>query len=78
MATAISGELEDSGGDCEIGTAKSSYVGIASLNTSVRDNKNLLEIRLERADFNVGYNLSQDECDHLLMIISPRLSRVCD
>ena len=40
MATANSGELEDSGGDCEIHTAKSSYVGIASLNNSVRDNKN--------------------------------------
>ena len=29
------------------GATKSSYVGIASLNTSVRDKKNLLEIRLD-------------------------------
>ena len=40
------------------GTTKSSYVGIASLNTSVRDNKNLLEIRLERSAFSVSFNLS--------------------
>ena len=45
---------------------KSSYVGIASLNTSVRDNKNLLEIRLDRNDYNIGFNLSQSELDHLL------------
>ena len=49
-----------------VGSSKSSYVGIASLNTSVRDNKNLLEIRLERSDFSVSFNLSQVERDHLL------------
>ena len=54
------------GGGADGGTAKSSYVGIASLNTSVRDNKNLLEIRLDRSDFNVSFNLSQTERDHLL------------
>ena len=48
------------------GPAKSSYVGIASLNTSVRDKKNLLEIRLERTGFKVNFNLSQGELDHLL------------
>ena len=48
------------------GQTRSSYVGIASLNTSVRDNKNLLEIRLERRDFNVSFNLVQAELDHLL------------
>ena len=48
------------------GTTKSSYVGIASLNTSVRDNKNLLEIRLDRSNFNVSFNLTQVERDHLL------------
>ena len=48
------------------GAVKSSYVGIASLNTSVRDNKNLLEIRLDRSDFSVSFNLSQTERDHLL------------
>ena len=48
------------------GTAKSSYVGIASLNTSVRDKKNLLEIRLDRCDNNVNFNLAQLELDHLL------------
>ena len=46
--------------------SKASYVGIASLNTSVRDKKNLLEIRLDRSDFNVNFNLSQGELDHLL------------
>ena len=49
-----------------MGPSKSSYVGIASLNTSVRDNKNLLEIRLERSAFSVSFNLSQVELDHLL------------
>ena len=49
-----------------LGASKSSYVGIASLNTSVRDKKNLLEIRLDRSDFNVNFNLSQGELDHLL------------
>ena len=48
------------------GATKSSYVGIASLNTSVRDKKNLLEIRLDRCDFSVNFNLSQVELDHLL------------
>ena len=48
------------------GGTRSSYVGIASLNTSVRDKKNLLEIRLERRDFNVNFNLTQPEMDHLL------------
>ena len=47
-------------------TSKASYVGIASLNTSVRDKKNLLEIRLERNDVSVNFNLNQAELDHLL------------
>ena len=34
------------GGGTSAVPARSSYVGIASLNTSVRDKKNLLEIRL--------------------------------
>ena len=41
-------------------------VGIASLNTSIRDKKNLLEIRLDRSDFSINFNLSQGELDHLL------------
>ena len=49
-----------------LGGSKSSYVGIASLNTSVRDKKNLLEIRLQRSDFNVNFKLFQPELDHLL------------
>ena len=40
--------LGGGGLDGKDGHTKSSYVGIASLNTSVRDKKNLLEIRLER------------------------------
>ena len=75
MASAPSGHVGAWGGPPGLGgggvygaggPAKSSYVGIASLNTSVRDNKNLLEIRLDRSDFNVSYNLSQPERDHLL------------
>ena len=54
------------GGPNGPGATKSSYVGIASLNTSVRDKKNLLEIRLDRSDFNVNFNLVQTELDHLL------------
>ena len=54
----------NSGGSFSAG--KLSYLGIASLNTSVRDEKNLLEIRLDREDYNVGYSMSQEECDHLL------------
>ena len=38
----------------------------SSLNISVRDKKNLLEIRLERNNLNVNFNLSQGELDHLL------------
>ena len=54
------------GGQDGPGVSKSSYVGIASLNTSVRDKKNLLEIRLDRKDFSVSFNLGQPELDHLL------------
>ena len=54
------------GGGGPDGLKKSSYVGIASLNTSVRDKKNLLEIRLERSDFEVNFSLTQVELDHLL------------
>ena len=54
------------GGGGQVGATKSSYVGIASLNTSVRDKKNLLEIRLDRSDFSVNFNLAQPELDHLL------------
>ena len=48
------------------GSSKSSYVGIACLNTSVRDKKNLLDIRLEMTEFNVNFNLSHVDLDHLL------------
>ena len=58
--------LGGGGSDGRDGPTKSSYVGIASLNTSVRDKKNLLEIRLERSGFNVNFNLAQGELDHLL------------
>ena len=51
-----------------LGSNKSSCVGIAALNTSVKDNKNLLEIRLERSAFSVSFNLSQVELVHLLTI----------
>ena len=54
------------GGTGPPGGSKPSYSGIASLNTSVRDKKNLLEIRLERNDTSVNFNLNQTELDHLL------------
>ena len=60
------GDIPGPGGGGTTSQPKSSYVGIASLNTSVRDNKNLLEIRLDRSDFNVSFNLNQAELDHLL------------
>ena len=41
-------------------------MGIASLNKSVRDKKNLLEIRLERSDFEVNFSPTRVERDHLL------------
>ena len=47
-------------------SSRSSYAGIASLNTSVRDKKNLLEIRLEQSTQTVSFNLTQDELDQLL------------
>ena len=59
------GPTGQGGGGLDVPT-KSSYVGIASLNTSVRDKKNLLEIRLERNAFSVNFNLAQQELDHLL------------
>ena len=48
------------------GSTKAASAIISSLNTSVRDKKNLLEIRLERNDLNVNFNLTQGELDHLL------------
>ena len=42
------------------GPTRSSYVGISSLNTYVRDKKNLLEIRLERKDCSVNFNPIRD------------------
>ena len=46
-----------------------SYAGIASMNTSVRDRKNLLEIRLERNTTDVSFNLNQEELDYLLSML---------
>ena len=47
------------------GTGGPTYSSIASINTSVRDNKNLLEIRLERQEGST-FNLSMQEIEHLL------------
>ena len=48
------------------------------MNTSVRDKKNLLEIRLERNDFNVNFNLSQVELNHLLERLGIDISHFLD
>ena len=53
------------GGGNGIG-GRGSYAGIASINTSVRDNKNVLEVRLERDEGNKFY-LSISEIESLLV-----------
>ena len=45
---------------------RGSYAGIASINTSVRDNKNVLEVRLERTE-EARFNLSISETESLLV-----------
>ena len=46
--------------------AKKSYSGIASINKSVRENKNILEVRLERAE-GARFNLTAVETEGLLV-----------
>ena len=67
--TGSGGSSLDPGGGAPrgAGDSKANYAAIASLNTSVRDKKNLLEIRLERRDLNIPFNLSQEELDYLLV-----------
>ena len=48
------------------GVGLGSYAGIASINTSVRDNKNVLEIRLEKTE-ETRFNLSNSEIESLLV-----------
>ena len=48
------------------GGGRGSYAGIASINTSVRDNKNVLEVRLERSE-SARFNLSMQETESLLV-----------
>ena len=43
-----------------------SYARITSINTSVRDQKNVLEIRLERSE-NAKFNLTMEETERLLV-----------
>ena len=62
---------ESGGGGCERtgkpgGGSRGSYAGIASINTSVRDTKNILEVRLERSE-NAKFNLSMSETESLLV-----------
>ena len=54
------------GGPGRPGGGRGSYAGIASINTSVRDNKNVLEVRLERSE-NARFNLSMQETENLLV-----------
>ena len=48
------------------GGGRGSYAGIASINTSVRENKNILEVRLEKTD-GARFNLSMPETESLLV-----------
>ena len=48
------------------GGFRGSYAGIASINTSVRDTKNILEVRLEKSE-NARFNLSMSETESLLV-----------
>ena len=48
------------------GPGTTSYVSIASINNSVRDEKNVLEIRLEKSE-NARLNLSMEETERLLV-----------
>ena len=48
------------------GGGRGSYAGIASINTSVRDKKNVLEVRLERTE-DAKFNLSTTETESLLV-----------
>ena len=54
--------IEPGGG----GAGRGSYAGIASINTSVRDDKNVLEVRLERTE-EAKFNLSLAETESLLV-----------
>jgi hypothetical protein len=54
------------GGPGRPGGGRGSYAGIASINTSVRDNKNVLEVRLEKTE-NARFNLSMPETESLLV-----------
>ena len=42
-----------------------SYSSIASINTSIRDNKNILEVRLEKQT-GASFNMKQEETENLL------------
>ena len=57
-----------SGGDGggKLHPAKKSYSGIASINKSVRENKNILEVRLKRAE-GARFNLTTVEAEGLLV-----------
>ena len=46
--------------------AKKSYSGIASINKSIRENKNILEVRLERAE-GARFNLTTVETEGLVV-----------
>ena len=48
------------------GGVRGSYAGIASINTSVRDDKNILEVRLEKSESG-KFNLSMSEIESLLV-----------
>ena len=61
--------VEDPGGgtmSTETIAIKQSYSGIVSINKSIRDNKNVLEVRLERAP-GARFNLNTTEIEGLLL-----------
>ena len=59
-------QAEDPGGGDQGSKTIPTYCGIASINKSVRDNKNILEVRLERSE-NAKFSLSRIETEGLLM-----------
>jgi hypothetical protein len=57
------------------GAGGPSYSSITSINTSVRDQKNILEVRLEKQEGS-RFNLTMEETEHLLRRLSIDISLV--
>ena len=57
------------------GTGPPSYSSITAINTSARDSKNILEVRLEKQEGS-KFNLSMEEIEHLLKRLSIDTSHI--